>query len=334
MSMLDSYQHHYFVSLILLCMVFFPRLHSRGLKRGELVDGFGYNLLGCSIAVLYTFTSIAKMDPQWCDGFTIRRISSAAKTFAPLANAALALGISNERFWALLSTSIIPVELAIAVGYALSILQDETESRALKWAVHASFWLALSLHVGAELLGLEIGWFSYYMIVLACTYLLPGRAVEIGSRVVTWPAGFIATHLDEPATKNETRRTLETWLVVAAVSAVLFATGFLIDLPGARPTAVIASLCLFGLTLYSLFRERTAVMRRIALGVGCAAALMWAAIALSDVRWDFYRYLAGDLRRRGELQAALEAYLKGERYAPPGSSRKDTIEDLRRRLGK
>ena len=26
MSMLDSYQHHYFVSLILLCMIFFPRV--------------------------------------------------------------------------------------------------------------------------------------------------------------------------------------------------------------------------------------------------------------------------------------------------------------------
>ena len=351
MSMLDSYQHHYFVSLILLCMVFFPRLHSRELlppsggkrdaiylavcalalvvyavfasrgSRGlvffvafaglagatllhlrrspqrqaetQLVSGFGYNLLGCSVCRPVHVHEHRQDGPAVVPGLHDAGASPPPpKPSRRWQTPALALGISNERFWALLSTSVIPVELAIAVGYALAILQDESPSRALKWAVHASFWLALSLHVGAEALGLEIGWFSYYMILLACTYLLPGRAIESLSQMVTRPAKFMASQLAEPVAGSEVDRTLETWLVVAAVGAVLFATSFLIDLPGARPTALLASLSLFVLTLYSLFRERTAVMRRVALGVGCAAALMWAAIAVSDVRWDFYRYLA------------------------------------------
>jgi hypothetical protein len=52
------------------------------------------------------------------------------------------------------------------------------------------------------------------------------------------------------------------------------------------------------------------------------------------VRWDFYRYLGGDLSRRGEEQAALEAYVRGERYAPPGESRINQIRELRRKLAK
>src|SRR3954447_12730269 len=80
MSMLDSYQHHYFVSLVLLCLVFFPRL-SAAPERRALTTGFGYPLLAATIGVLYTFTAIAKMDAQWCKGFTLRRISSAEQVF-------------------------------------------------------------------------------------------------------------------------------------------------------------------------------------------------------------------------------------------------------------
>jgi hypothetical protein len=74
--------------------------------------------------------------------------------------------------------------------------------------------------------------------------------------------------------------------------------------------------------------------RRSALCAAIAALGMWAAIAQSPVRWDFYRYLGGDLSRRGELQAALDIYERGERYAPEGESRMNKINELRRKLGK
>ena len=62
--------------------------------------------------------------------------------------------------------------------------------------------------------------------------------------------------------------------------------------------------------------------------------LMWIAIAASPVRWDYYRYRAGDLDKRGELEAALEAYEHGERYAPKGETRAGKIREIRRKLGK
>jgi hypothetical protein len=73
--------------------------------------------------------------------------------------------------------------------------------------------------------------------------------------------------------------------------------------------------------------------RRHIVASAVAGMVMWLAIAASPVRWDFYRYLGGDLMRRDEPEAALEAYLRGERYAPPGKSRADKIEQLRERLG-
>ena len=84
----------------------------------------------------------------------------------------------------------------------------------------------------------------------------------------------------------------------------------------------------------AVLSSRKRAPAHLALGVGAAAVLMWVAIARSEVRWDFYRFLGGDLQRRGEKQAALEAYVRGERYAPPGSSRRDKIKQLQSELGR
>jgi hypothetical protein len=412
MSMLDSYQHHYFVSTILLCLVFFPRLgitdvvapppvkakkRARGARGArdasdprsavsgevifltlcalavagyalvdwkehgwlwfmacagtlaiatwvrsralhgttpQLVTGFGYNLLAASVGVLYTFTSIAKMDAQWLAGNTIRRISSAGKVFAPLAAAAAELGIPDQRFWSLVSTSVVPLELLVALGYCVAVTQDYSRSRLPRLVGLTAFWLAMSLHVGAEAMQLEIGWFSYYMMLLACTFLLPGSAIETLGRLITWPAQLMAAQLAELDAGVPGKRGADTLISVAAVSLVLAAVAFLVDLPGASFAAGAAVTTLLSLTLHGWLRGDTAHVRRIALGTGGAAALMWGAIAFSDMRWDFYRYLGGDLSRRGQAEAAIEAYTKGERYAPKGESRQDRIDKLRRQLGR
>ena len=38
--------------------------------------GWGYSLLGATVAIVYTYTAIAKMDRAWLDGHTLLRISS------------------------------------------------------------------------------------------------------------------------------------------------------------------------------------------------------------------------------------------------------------------
>jgi hypothetical protein len=338
MSMLDSYQHHYFVSLVLLCMVFFPTA-TLAPERAAVTRGFGYPLLAATISLLYTFTSIAKMDAQWCNGFTLRRISSAEQVLAPLVRLAAQLGVSEASFWSIASTSVIPLELLIAIGYGLCARQDDDPTRR-RWSrsfVALTFPIAVALHLGAEALRLDIGWFSYYMLALACTFLLPGRALQVVSLAIMRPAQAIAKFLAE-ANPDKAPSQLETWLTCAAVSGVLAAAAFLLDLPGAAAAAVLAALGLWSYAIALSVRKGkrkrpdTQVVH-VALALGVAAVLMWSAISVTEVRWDYYRYLGGDLQRRGESQAALAAYLKGERYAPKGSSRRSKIRQLQRELG-
>ena len=402
MSMLDSYQHHYFVSSVLLCLVFFPRLRVSDLgaaqpapardkskqkpkprkltpddryallagaalalyagldfpthpwlwflscfgglalltwlrsrqRRGEparLVSGFGYNLLGATAAILYCFTSIAKMDAQWTAGYTLQRISAAGRVFAPLVEWARAFGISDQSFWAFVSSSVIPLELGVAAGYALAVVQDSSRSRLPRWAALIAFWGALSLHVGAEALNLEIGWFSYYMLLFACCFLLPGPLIETLGQLVIRPAQLLQAQLGDLHDAARERQA-ETWVAVLGSCGLLGGIAFLIDLPGAPLAATGAALVLIALGVQGLVRKRSASVRSAAIGAGVAATIMWSAISLSSVRWDFYRYLGGDLSRRGETQAALDAFLKGERYAPKGETRRNKIEQLRRKL--
>jgi Vitamin K-dependent gamma-carboxylase len=363
MSMLDSYQHHYFMSSVLLCLIFFPTLgasevhppvetvqptatkkqRKRAAQQAErrapvLVSAFGYNLLAAVIVILYTYTSLAKMDAQWVQGHTIKRISSAEQVAGPLRDLFVGFGMSADTFWSLFATSVIPLELLVAVGYALAGLQDTRRSRWLRTLTLAGFVLAMTLHMGAEALGLEIGWFSYYMMLLGGAYLLPGVVVDWLARVVTWPVQWVSTQLADFTAPGDgesgAQGVAPTLAVAVATALVLGAVGYLLDLPGAIEACALAGLVAVLAAGVAVSRKRAIVARLPLLGTALAGALMWLAIVRSDVRWDFYRYLGGDLRRRAQPEAALEAYERGERYAPPGQSRKDKINELKQQLGR
>lgn len=412
MSMLDSYQHHYFVSLILACMIFFPAVEAttvhprpppppeseKAKKRKQheqervrqaegagwyyalvvlgavglylLVDhgergwlaffalcgtigaatllyrprrasgdaartrGFGLPLLCATVAILYTFTAIAKMDAQWVGGHTILQISTAAEVFAPLATYAEQLGMPAERFWALFATSVIPLELFVAVGYALAAVQDRVPHLALRLACVGAFVLAMMLHVGAEAMGLEIGWFSYYMMMLAVALLLPLPAVDRMVTALTWPGRWLSAQLADFGDEEGGSPASTALPVTAGAALMLGVVGYWANLPGAFAACVVAALGLLSTAGALGLRTHWARARQYAVAGGVGATCLWLALAASDVRWDFYRYLGGDLRRRGHLEAALEAYVEGERYAPAGQSRADKIRELKRRLGR
>jgi hypothetical protein len=371
MSMLDSYQHHYFVSSVLLCLVFFPMVRAsdvhpppsaaaalpertdarknkakskpkskpatRRSQRPEpnLAQGFGFNLLGATAGILYVYTAIAKMDAGWRDGHTITRISAAKRVFAPLATFAGELGISDDTFWSLFATSVIPIELTIALTYFIAVRADVAPSRWPRRIALAGWFLAMMLHVGAEAMELEIGWFSYYMMLFACAFLLPARGIDRVAALLTVPSNFLRTQLaDILAPATNARPWQGTLAISAAVALMLGAVGRQIDLPGALPACLLAAAALVLAAAAASGRGRALDARAFALGAGAAAALMWLSIATSEARFDFYRFLGGDLRRRGDPSGALEAYERGERYAPKGRSRKDQIEQLRRELGR
>lgn len=361
MSMLDSYQHHYFVSSVLLCLVFFPQVGAADIHAYErpqpeaskpaakkakrkatatntshapaLTQGFGWNLLGATAGILYTYTSIAKMDAGWRDGHTITRISAAKRVYAPLVDLAKHFGIDDDQFWSLFATSVIPIELTIALTYLVSVRADSSESRWPKRIALLGWVLAMMLHVGAEAMDLEIGWFSYYMMLFACAFLLPARAVDTLAHALTWPASFVRNQLADilqPAEPASVRA--GTLAIAAAVAVMLGLVGMQLDLPGAVPGCITAAAVLAVAVIVASVRGKAVEARPLVLGTGAAAALMWLAIANSEVRWDYYRFLGGDLKRRGEPAAALEAYERGERYAPHGKTRRDEIDSLRKQL--
>jgi hypothetical protein len=338
MSMLDSYQHHYFVSLILLCFVFFPQTSALELRKQKqakplLRPGSGFSLLGATVTVVYTFTAIAKMDAQWLAGHTMRQISSAERVFAPLADYAGSLGVEREHFWSLLATAVIPQELLLALCYLFAVHQDRLASRIPRVLCAVGFVLAVVLHVGAEAMGLQIGWFSYYMLLLACCFLLPLPVVDRLAIVFAWPARWLMQQtLDWEAESPPSK--LASLGLAFGCALLLMLVGKMIDLPGALPACALAGLALVIVTLLVTRAPQPHDPRRYAVATAIASAMMWLAIAVSPVRWDFYRYLGGDLNRRGEPEAALEAYLKGERYAPPGESRMKQIKELRRKLAR
>lgn len=411
MSMLDSYQHHYFVSLVLLCLAFFPQTsasqihplpppvpdsdklqrrkqreldrHAQAEIRGlvyavsvvaiaaayALIDasehtwiafflfasaialatfayspeprpggilltsGFGYGLLGASVAIVYTYTAIAKIDAAWLEGHTLLRISSVEQVFGGLADYAERFGVERQRFFGLLSTAVIPQELALGLCYLLAVHQDRVARTWIEIACLVGFGLSIVLHVGAEAMGLEIGWFSYYMLLLACCYLLPLRVVDRLATVFTWPARFLQKQA-HALEQQSPPLPLQNAALALGCGLLLGMIGYMVDLPGALFATGVAAAVLLAITLAAQLGRRRRDPRPYAVATALAGCMMWIAIAASPVRWDFYRYLGGDLSRRGELEAALEVYTRGERYAPPGQSRKSRIADLERKLGR
>jgi hypothetical protein len=416
MSMLDSYQHHYFVSLVLFCMIFFPRTKAREIhplpevtkvapgkadkgkanrkqqekleararlelrgfvysaavagaaiayfvfggssehtwlafgafalaiavatalytpeKRApQRVSGAGFPLLAATCAILYTYTAIAKMDASWVQGHTLIAISSIDKVFSGVAEYAERFGAAREKVWSLMATLVIPQELSIAACYVLSVFQDRTDNRLVRVLCAVAFFAAIVLHVGAEAMGLQIGWFSYYMLALACCYFLPLAAVDRLSAVFTAPAGWLTRTLSDVEAGEAPGRAASLGIALGC-AGLLVVVGTLIDLPGALAACALAAVALVAAALRAISRGRPADARHHALSLAVAGFGMWLAIASSEVRFDFYRYLGGDLNRRGELEAALDAYVHGERYAPAGQSRKKQIRELREKLNR
>ena len=330
MSMLDSYQHHYFLSLMIACLVFFPQdaaadIHPKGAKGETPVQttGFGYPLLCATIAIVYLFTALAKYDPRWLDGSTIQRISKAGEVLASLRELSASMGISEEQFWSWLSASVIPIELFVSAGYLLAVVRDRSEGQGNRWVglcCSTAALLAWTLHVGAEGMDLEIGWFSYYMLVLATVCLLPGAAVDVIARVVTKPARWLSdaaletgeTGTGDDASENPAAVTLG---LAAAVAAVVYMAGDMVDLPGAIGAVSCAGAAMLTVVLAALARQQPLSPRPTIVALAAAGAVMWMSISYSDVRWDYYRFRGGDLMRRGQSLEALATYQRGERYA-------------------
>jgi hypothetical protein len=294
--------------------------------------GWGFTLLGVNVAILYVFTAVAKMEEQWLAGHMLS-LAGSEPSFRILVEAATRAGISSERVLPLLARIAVVQELAIAACYLVSVSQHSTRHRLHRTVGIIGLIMALTLHAGTEAMGLQIGLFSYYMMALAGCYFLPIGAVDRIALLLAVPATWVRYMTDRLQLRGWAAAWTSAGLAAIAAAALLLA-GRHIDLPGVLTACAIATAVLvIGATWGQLLRRYDAVTR-YSVAAAVAAAGMWFAIMNSTVRWDYYRYVGGDLMRRGEPAEALRAYEHAERYAPPGASRSAEIGLLLQQLGR
>ena len=230
MSLHDSFQHHYFISLALTALVFFPRASARDLgpAGAAKASAWAYALLGANVGVVYAYTGLTKLDPFWRNGEIMR--DSHDRLLDALAAWLQGAGVAPDAFWIGVSLGVLVAEWIVAVGYLAAPRRDDSRSRWIGPLTLLAFALAIGFHLSAELvLTLKIGWFSYYMLALACVYLLPAAAL----RPVGAAAARGAAWLDARSRAAAARPGVGA-AAVAVAAVILVATGFALDLPGAR----------------------------------------------------------------------------------------------------
>ena len=359
MSLHDTYQHHYFLSLVLTALVFFPRLRAqrlyptnsvapRGKRRRKAqpssasrptVISWTYALLGANVAIVYAFTAVTKLDIEWRTQ-VFRQLVGAGPVLGPLEQWFAGLGVSGVAVWGAVGLTIFTMECLVAVGYVLAVRLDENPHWWLRVVTWLAFVAAVGFHISADvLLRLRIGWFSYYMILLACIYFLPKSFLWAIGTLVTWPTRLGAKWSIAPAAAESRTRKRNIGLTLTGVTAtaiIIGSVGFTFDLPGAATIGVLAASALVGVTLLAFARGQLQDALRYILATALAGASMWAAIGQSTVRFQYYGLVADHRQLRGDLEGALEAYERAIRYVPDRErSRVERIVDeVRRQLGR
>lgn len=223
-----------------------------------------------------------------------------------------------------------------------------------RWlAVLARLALPISRSLGSEVLLMRIGVglglliLSFVAPMIAAAPSSPGLVdIVIGfsaNLLGGWAVRSIAIlllvvtplrMLLQAVRETDDRVSLPTALAAAGVGVVaLIVVGVSVDLPGAQEAGILAAAALaLGVVALLVVRGHTRAIHPYGVGAALGALALFASMALSDVRYDFYRKMGGDHRRRGELLTAYHAYVKANRYAPEGQNRAEREEELRRTL--
>jgi hypothetical protein len=325
MSQLDSYQHHVFISWVLLCLCCVPALGTREiLEAPEKICAWGYRLLATVTAVLYTFTGISKAEPEWLSGSVLKRINSADGVLEPFRTLFADLGIEEATFWTLSGHSVVAVQWIIAAMWLSILVWGEGGGRWVRVGRFIGVATAVAFHIGAEIVGLRIGWFSGYMLAMTLVTFCPITWLEAVARGAARTLRGPLQAVDELAHRG---RSLG-WVALSGLSAATIAiVGHELDLPGTQT----ASLVWAGLAVWATagHLRRRLPIRYCAFAVALTAATLTMTIELGRARYDFYRFVGGDATRRRQLDDALIAYGRANTYAPKDEGRWKKVETVK-----
>jgi len=314
MSLLDSYQHHYFISLVLFCLLFFPRAPQCGedrtrQRKWQAVDAWAYKMLGVTIAIMYFYAAISKLDRAWRSGETLRHIVGDSGSLHGMFELLSSIGVEGRSFWATSAAAVIAAELLIAAGYVFAAFTDGRASGFRRGLGPVFFALAVGLHAGIELVEMQIGWFSYYMLLLGGVYFLPLKWIEFVAELVARGDNLVSR-----IARFCTDETPNFGLTTLLLGANLAAFALTIDLPGAAIAGVVLAVLVLALVAGSLLESRKSVARLRIFAVAVAVLVMWAAIIVRPVRFEFYLNQGQDLQQRGQPKQALSKYERAQQY--------------------
>ena len=316
MSQLDSYQHHFFLSIVL----FHFALADPDAEPQPSGDGcaWGYQLLLASIAIVYAYTGLSKTEEAWLMGDVLVRINASGGKLAPFLSWAQGAGLSAETFWWLGGHSVVVAQWIIVGGYLSVFFDPRRRRRSTGWLTYAGLVTAVAFHGGAEYLELRVGWFSYYMVILAVVMLGPAAPWRVLNRLRERCSGVVSGAFERSAV-------LVPVLSALGVLVAAWASAALVDLPSGAAVGITG----IAVTVYAWWRHGD--RRSIGLtGAKVICVMVLAALCLtqSNVHYDFYRLLGGDLVRRGEPMEALDAYGLANTWAPSGEGRQSKVQKI------
>jgi len=308
MSRIDSFQHHYLLSWVLLCLVFFPKMESQqvfgGYSRKDkapakpLIHAWAWVLLSLLLAVVYIFTSMAKLDAVWQSGACLRQLQGAAEVLQPVESVFASIGYDQATMLRLVALATVVVELFLAACYLLPPIRDESARRSVQLTCLVAWLVAIALHAGFSLAGLKIGWFSSYMFVLASAYFLPESWL--------WPFG---TPISRLIAQLNGRCSLPAATVTVACLAIAFS--WWIDLPGTFPACVIGAIVLLASLFTSVLRN---LAGRLTASLAVSLVILWMVIYFGNARSQFYPNRLSQLQRRGQYAEAHLIISQAEAY--------------------
>lgn len=322
-SQLDIYQHHYFISLLLFLCIFLPDIrHDQAASRGSMITAWPFALVGVQMAILYFYTAVAKMDSRWLTGAVVGNLSTAGE--GPSTLAVPLLGpMLGEAIWPLLAVGAIVGELLLVAGYLLAVCRDRKSSRLWSTLMWLCWLTAMGLHIGIEWFHLRIGLFSYYMMAIACVFLLPVSWLMPMANALAAIASRVTGTIERASAKPALWALCLGVAIAMAVAMPLVMSA--LQIPASAP-GFIATATLFVVMLtHAAWTDQRTIACMVTLTFAAYIALAASCMLATNVRSDMYLTLAQYDHRSGKLEAALAHYELSSRYRWKGTGPEEDL---------
>jgi hypothetical protein len=275
-SQLDSYQHHYLVSLALVLMCFVDWNNTRKLDRHQPRGGWPMRLLLMQLGIMYLWAAISKCDGAWLDGRTLNtQIHGSAKWM-----------IEHIGGFKVASVLVMLAEFTLAA----------TVWRRRSW--WAALPIGLGLHLGILWSGLEIGVFAWLMLAFYML-LLPESLFSLGASAAKRTLAVVG--------KTTATFSAAYWAMLVGGAGAAVAISALLRLPLALPVVAGSSAAIaLAIVLSTRSHSRTAIVHIVA--TLYAALLLLVVDRTSSTGYDYYRFWAGSESRIGDVAVAKSLY--------------------------